>query len=703
MLHPYSHKNDLSTAWKILIIDDDEEDFLITKNMLKEAKGRKFDVHWAATYQAGRDKLASDDYNAVLVDYDLGAHSGIELIREVNARGFISPLILFTGRGNYEVDVEAMEAGATFYLTKDEVNPLLLERAIRSAVELKQREYALRLSEERFYKAFNANPNPQVLSRQEDGRIEFINDGFEQLFGYRRDEVVGKTSQELNILVFPAQRQEAVQRLRENHSLRDFEVSIRVRSGEIRHACLATEVVMINSESLFLTVIQDITERKRAEEAILQDRAKLEADLVKAKRPGAQEHHPMPEAPEMEQVRSATTPQARTEEALKQSIEREKARAAELETLMDTVPAMIWISRDPQCLEMTGNRYGYEFLEMWQGANISKTASEEDLKHQPYRNFKDGREIPTEELPMQIAASTGKPTMNFDFDLVFNDGTVRTVLGNVTPLFGEDNQPRGAVAAFMDITDRRKVEEQLQHYAQELERSNQALQEFAFIASHDLQEPLRKILMFGNSLQRHLNDNADKIVLDYLARMQNAAQRMQAMINGLLELSRVKTHAQEFTSVDLNRLVAEVVLDLEAQIRAVGGRVEIENLPTIAADELQMQLLFQNLIGNAIKFHQPDTPPVVRVSGRIHQAAKTPMVEIQVEDNGIGFEQKYASRIFQPFQRLHSRNEYEGTGLGLAICQKIIERHQGAIKVHSSPGQGSIFTFSIPLISKGIA
>jgi light-regulated signal transduction histidine kinase (bacteriophytochrome) len=249
----------------------------------------------------------------------------------------------------------------------------------------------------------------------------------------------------------------------------------------------------------------------------------------------------------------------------------------------------------------------------------------------------------------------------------------------------------------IDITERKQVEAALTEYMEKLKRSNQELEQFAFIASHDLQEPLRKIILFGERLQKHPVETLDHEVVDYVQRMQNAAVRMRSMVNGLLELSRVNTRGGEFAQIRLNNIVGEVVSDLEAQIHAVNGLVIVDELPTVEADELQMHRLFQNLIGNAIKFHKPDVPPVVHVSGKIEPTQKPRMAEIQVSDNGIGFEQHYAEQIFQPFQRLHGRNEYEGTGLGLAICKKIVERHHGAIEVHSEPGKGTTFSIRLPI------
>jgi PAS domain S-box-containing protein len=237
---------------------------------------------------------------------------------------------------------------------------------------------------------------------------------------------------------------------------------------------------------------------------------------------------------------------------------------------------------------------------------------------------------------------------------------------------------------------------------QELARSNQELQEFAFIASHDLQEPLRKILTFGDRLSNTPNNNFTPQEQDYLARMQNAALRMQTLIKDLLTLSRVTTRGQPFVSVNLNQIVQEVLSDLEVSIQQTNASLEVSNLPTIPADPLQMRQLLQNLIANALKFHHPQTPPVVKISSQvIHNQLEefslvSEMCQITVEDNGIGFAQQYVDRIFQIFQRLHSREEYKGTGMGLAICRKIVERHHGTITAESQPGRGAKFIVTLP-------
>lgn len=245
-----------------------------------------------------------------------------------------------------------------------------------------------------------------------------------------------------------------------------------------------------------------------------------------------------------------------------------------------------------------------------------------------------------------------------------------------------------------DMTEQRRFERRLERQAEELRRSNAELERFASVASHDLQEPLRKIQAFGQRLDSRFGDALPDMGRDYLARMNNAAARMQTLIQDLLNFSRVTTKAQPFEPVDLGKVVGEVISDLEVRFEKSGGRAEVEPLPSIHADPLQLRQIFQNLIGNALKFHREGVPPVVRISSEMDGD----YCRIMVEDNGIGFDDKYLDRIFEVFQRLHGRNEYEGTGMGLAICRKIAERHHGSLTATGRPGLGATFTITLPLI-----
>ena len=223
------------------------------------------------------------------------------------------------------------------------------------------------------------------------------------------------------------------------------------------------------------------------------------------------------------------------------------------------------------------------------------------------------------------------------------------------------------------------------------------MEEFAFVASHDLQEPLRKIEAFGERLKERMQHRLNETEALFLERMMAASTRMQAMINGLLAYSRITTKARPFARVDLEQIAQEVLQDLEARLEQVGGRVEVGSLPVIEADPVQMRQMFQNLIGNALKFHKPGEKPLVRVSSRALDIGPLPGIEIRVEDNGIGFDLKHLERIFKPFERLTGRSEYEGSGMGLAICHKIAERHGGSITAESQPGEGTTFRVLLPV------
>ena len=246
----------------------------------------------------------------------------------------------------------------------------------------------------------------------------------------------------------------------------------------------------------------------------------------------------------------------------------------------------------------------------------------------------------------------------------------------------------GLSVFFRDITDRKQNEAQLRTAVSELERSNRELQDFAFIASHDLQEPLRKVQAFGERLEQRA-DQLDETGRDYLKRMRQASGRMQNLIQDLLSYSRVTTQGGALQPVALDQILDGVLLDLEATLESSGGRIERSPLASIQGDPRQLGQLLQNLLSNALKFHRQDQPPIIQVYG---ERGEDGSWRLHVADNGIGFDEKYLDRIFNPFQRLHDRQQFSGTGIGLAIVRKIAERHQADIHARSEPGQGSVFT-----------
>jgi signal transduction histidine kinase len=280
-----------------------------------------------------------------------------------------------------------------------------------------------------------------------------------------------------------------------------------------------------------------------------------------------------------------------------------------------------------------------------------------------------------------------------DFELRQNLPGVglRTMLLNARLLQQTDGAVEMILLAIEDVTERRRVPQQLNETLRELERRNRELQDFASIASHDLQEPLRKIRAFSDRLTVACGDALPADARDYLTRIQSAASRMSALITDLLSLTRVMTRGKAFERVDLRRIAAAVMVDLEEAMARSGATVAIGALASVHADPTQMRQLLQNLIENAIKFRDAQAPAV-----NVYAEPLAYGCRLIVEDNGIGFAPEHAERIFDPFERLHAREAYEGTGIGLALCRRIMERHGGTIYAVNRPEGGAQFIATFP-------
>lgn len=269
--------------------------------------------------------------------------------------------------------------------------------------------------------------------------------------------------------------------------------------------------------------------------------------------------------------------------------------------------------------------------------------------------------------------------------------------GRVIAVLNEPMADGGTIATYQDITEIERSAAMMLEYTRKLEHSNRELVDFAYVASHDLQEPLRKIEAFGERLvSRYANLLPDDGRM-FVDRMQNAAGRMRKLINDLLSYSRVTTDAKGFQKASLAKILTEVVSDLQIRIEETDATVEFGDLPVIDCEPMQMRQLMQNLLGNALKFRKPDVKPVIRVSAESHTEVEKPYIVLSIADNGIGFDNQFREQIFTIFQRLHSRNEYEGTGIGLATVRKIVERHGGSIVADGQPGVGATFNVTLPI------
>ncbi|MGB3588318.1 MAG: ATP-binding protein [Tunicatimonas sp.] len=285
---------------------------------------------------------------------------------------------------------------------------------------------------------------------------------------------------------------------------------------------------------------------------------------------------------------------------------------------------------------------------------------------------------------------------------ITGDNTIYRV--SFVPVYEHTSTVFGSLIVTEDIGVFSLSEDELRNKLYALESTQESLEQFAYVASHDLQEPLRKIRAFGDRITTRYANQLDDTGQDYFARMQNAAQRMQVLIDDLLKYSRVGRIQNGFEEIDLNQLIDEVLADMETSIEESAATVEVGELPTLEGEATQLRQLFQNLISNAIKFRREGVAPHIKITSRelsadlvgSHNQLNNPR-EVIVQDNGIGFEEKYLDRIFNIFQRLHGRNSYPGTGIGLAICRKIIDNHQGDIFATSEVGKGASFHMVLPL------
>jgi PAS domain S-box-containing protein len=289
--------------------------------------------------------------------------------------------------------------------------------------------------------------------------------------------------------------------------------------------------------------------------------------------------------------------------------------------------------------------------------------------------------------------------LNEQIRIVRPDGTVRWALVNAVALSGQGDSPGGYLGTLIDVTNQKEAAEELEriHHeledrAKELERSNQELEQFASVASHDLQEPLRIVAGYVQLLAKRYGDKFDETGAEFIGYAVDGVKRMQKLISDLLQYSRVSTRGKEPAPTSSQDALDLARANLQASIEESRAQIVEEPLPTILADGSQLAQLFQNLVGNAIKYRRPGERPQVRVTAERHNGEW----EFEVRDNGIGIEAEYHDRIFGIFERLHGREEYEGTGVGLAICKKIVERHGGRIWVESEPGQGTAFRFTFP-------
>lgn len=362
-----------------------------------------------------------------------------------------------------------------------------------------------------------------------------------------------------------------------------------------------------------------------------------------------------------------------------------RARLADLETIIMRMPVPIAISEDPESNRIEVNPAFAALLGIDTDQNASLTS--ESAAEMPFHVYRNGKKVEGSEMPQQRAYRAGHE-IHDELEIVRDDGVHYFIYGSAKPLFDEEGRVRRTFSAFVDVTERKRAEKALEESMQALRNANDELQQFAYAASHDLQEPLRSIGSYAQLLQRRYAGDAE--ASEYAGFMVDGVARMNTLIHDLLIYSRVGSGTLRRREVNLGNALQWSLLNLERSLQEHKATVTYDALPELIVDEGQMCQLFQNLIGNSLKY-RGELAPLVHVSAEEDENEWI----LTVRDNGIGVDPKFHQHIFGVFKRLHGR-EVPGTGMGLAICRRIVESHGGRIWVESDGTHGSAFRFALP-------
>ena len=640
---------------------------------------------------------------------------------------------------------------------------------------------ALNESRVKFLKVFHSNPAAITLS-DENGRWIDVNKSFANLTGYTRDEIIGCTSSEMN-LINTTERNEYLTKSYVDGSLRDKEFEIHTKSGEERIVISSTEIIQIVDKIMFITFVYDITERKEREylnnalnnvnsyinsrheyNEIMQSSIEegtlaigaessvinikegddwvvkfvynFPSNIIGQKKSDSESPTSVHVANKKEAV---AFNDAQNDPRVNLNGMKLHGVASLLVTpiiIKDKVQGIIAFYHHKKSVVFSyaqidfANKLASSLSQAIENAELFDNIKKSEEKyHSLYSSMNEGLAL------HEIIYDTNKKAVDYiiyDVNPAYEQilGLNRNdVLGKkASEIYGTGNPPyldiyanvaknrkskqfeayfepmkkyfqisvispeKGKFATvFEDITKRKYGEQELTRTMEELKRSNKELQQFAYAASHDLQEPLRMVSSFSQLLERRYKNRLDSDADEFIEFIVEGAKRMKNLIDDLLIYSRVTRKEKEFEEVDLEKILAFTLSDFSVLIKEQNVTVTHDTLPTIFADASQMGQVFQNLIGNAIKFHG-NNDPKINISAHKDLDGWT----FTVKDNGIGIDKKYQKQIFEVFRRLHTRKEYPGTGIGLSICQKIIERHGGKLWVDSTPNMGSTFYFTIP-------
>jgi len=499
--------------------------------------------------------------------------------------------------------------------------------------EREQAEKALRESEQYTRSLFELSPIGLALCRM-DGSLVDVNPAYAGILGRTVEETRELTYWDVTPLKYHDVEAALLDTLKKTGHYGPYEKEYIHKEGYLVPVRLSGRLIERSGESLIWSSVEDITDRKQSEAEILKTQTFLTS-------------------------------------------------------IIENIPHMIFVKEAEELRFIRFNQAGEKLLGYPRGSLIGKNDYDFFPKTEAdFFTMKD-REVFTRGSVLDILT-----------EVIHTKNGERLLHTKKVPIYNDKGEPQYLLGISEDITEKTRVQQELLQKSEQLARSKAELEQlelFAFAATHDLQEPLRAIIFYSDLLKEQAAETLHSEASLNLERIQKSAVRMSFMMEQLRELSRIETGGRSFEKTDLTGVVQGVLANLELLVSETDGRVEVKNLPTVLGDPTQMEQVFQNLIGNALKFHAPGKPPVVRICGR---ALEGGFAEISVEDDGIGFDEVYLDRIFKPFQRLHGQKEYSGSGIGLTICQKIVARHGGKLTARSALGQGSVFIMVLPVAAE---
>lgn len=665
----------------VLVVEDSPTQARTLRGVLDEGG---IQVDTVGTLAQALEWLGANAVDLIILDLTLPDSSGLDTLTRLHGSAPAVPIIVLTTLADENAATQALKLGAQDYLIKGAADTRTIIRSIRYAIERDRAQKALRESEERFHLLVDGATDYAIFMLDPDGRLVTWNAGAERITGYTAEECVG---QHFSMFYTDEDKargvpEQALRKAAAEGRIEDERWRVR-KDGTRFWGNTITTALRDEKGNLrgFARVARDMTERKLAEE-VLREKEVLEQKTALVEI--------------LQSVTVAINKAATVEEAVRTCLEQVCTHTGwDVGCAYMVVAAApdelavkrIWFAEDQSAALPMPASDDTEFVLSGVGA-----AGEAWAHGKPVWRA----QITPGEEPGN-AALIEQAALKSCFALpVLEGGNVTVILEFLSRQSQEIDQPFVDLMANIAqqlavVIERRRLEEELIRQAAELARSNAELQEFAKIAAHDLQEPLRAVQGFIGLLAKRYKGRLDKDADKFFHLIFDATERMVQLIRGVLEHSRVGMQARPLQDTECFEVVNEVLENLNLAIAESGAKIIVDPLPALRADRLLLVQLFQNLISNAIKYRSTD-PPVIHVSA----GRKGPTWLFSVKDNGIGIEPRHARRIFGMFSRLHGKTEYAGTGIGLAICKKIVEYHGGKIWVESEPGKGSTFFISFP-------